>query len=127
MERWLEDGWELKTDALDRICKVAQKVNNDIREYLGQSPSTVPVSHEAVLSVLRTDKWNPRESHERWREARLAQGWVYGEEYDAEKKTHPNLGTGYDSLPEGEQIKDFTFFAAVRAAAYFSEDKELRD
>ena len=58
---------------------------------------------------------DPRAQHARWREARLADGWRYGEVYDEANKVHPNLHPdGYDALPFSERIKDFTFWAVIR-------------
>ena len=40
-----------------------------------------------------------RNVHEVWAESRISQGWVYGEQRDDEKKTHPCL-VPYEELPE---------------------------
>lgn len=43
--------------------------------------------------------------HETWAKGRINDGWVYGEERDDEKKTHPCL-IPYDSLSELEKEYD---------------------
>lgn len=43
--------------------------------------------------------------HEVWAESRISQGWVYGEQRDDEKKTHPCL-VPYEELPEEEKEYD---------------------
>lgn len=47
----------------------------------------------------------PEENHNNWMKAKTAQGWVYGEVKDFEKKTHPDL-VPFEDLPEVEQRKD---------------------
>lgn len=46
-----------------------------------------------------------RNVHEVWAEARISQGWVYGERRDDIQKTHPCL-VPYDELPEEEKDYD---------------------
>ena len=46
-----------------------------------------------------------RNVHEVWAESRISQGWVYGEQRDDEKKTHPCL-VPYEELPEEEKEYD---------------------
>lgn len=55
----------------------------------------------------------PSLSHESWMAAKLADGWVYGEEKDEEKKTHPCL-VPFDQLPKHQQAKDYVFTAIVK-------------
>lgn len=43
--------------------------------------------------------------HEVWAESRISQGWVYGEQRDDEKKTHPCL-VPYEDLSEEEKEYD---------------------
>lgn len=43
--------------------------------------------------------------HEVWAEARISQGWTYGEKRDDKKKTHPCL-VPYEELPEEEKEYD---------------------
>jgi hypothetical protein len=42
------------------------------------------------------------------------EGWVYGEEKNAEEKTHPCM-VPYDQLPKEQQFKDALFGAVVRS------------
>lgn len=50
--------------------------------------------------------------HENWSAERIADGWVYGEKRDDEKKTTPCL-VPYDELPERE--KDFDRITAMQS------------
>ena len=43
--------------------------------------------------------------HEVWAEARISQGWTYGEQRNDELKTHPCL-IPYEELPEEEKEYD---------------------
>lgn len=55
---------------------------------------------------------SPEDSHRSWLAQKEADGWVYGEVKDAEKKTHPCFRP-YLELPEEQRTKDFLFMAAV--------------
>ena len=57
----------------------------------------------------------PENSHESWLAQKVAEGWTYGEEKDAESKTHPCI-LPYDELPEFQKAKDHIFRATVHAA-----------
>ena len=56
----------------------------------------------------------PSAMHDNWSKEKLADGWVYGEVKDVEKKTHPCL-VPFDQLPEFQQKKDRLFSAIVDA------------
>lgn len=53
-------------------------------------------------------------SHDNWMAEKVADGWVYGEVKDPEKKTHPCI-VPFDQLPKEQQLKDVLFGAVVRA------------
>ncbi|MEL6386140.1 MAG: RyR domain-containing protein [Pseudomonadota bacterium] len=52
--------------------------------------------------------------HDQWMEQKRRDGWVFGAEKDADKKTHPMLKP-YDELPDFEKRKDALFKAVVDA------------
>lgn len=60
-------------------------------------------------------KGSPEELHEDWVKAYLAMGWQYGEEYDREKKIHPDM-VPYAQLGQLEQDKDSVFVALCEIA-----------
>lgn len=62
---------------------------------------TVGLSKDLDLLVEQMAK----NVHEVWAESRISQGWVYGEQRDDEKKTHPCL-VPYEELPEEEKEYD---------------------
>ena len=64
----------------------------------------------------------PSASHDNWLEQKVAEGWVYGEVKNPEKKEHPCC-VPYEKLPVIQQIKDYLFSAIVHGLAQFLEDK----
>ena len=57
---------------------------------------------EELLALTETIAENV---HDVWAAGRIAEGWVYGEEKNAEKKTTPLL-VPYSQLPESEKDYD---------------------
>ena len=58
-----------------------------------------------VKSQLKNPNLTPKESHDNWMNVKRSQGWVYGENKDTVKKTHPNL-VAFNRLPLIEKSKD---------------------
>jgi hypothetical protein len=58
---------------------------------------------------------SPEELHGSWMQAYYAMGWVYGDKYDRESKTHPDL-VPYVELGQLEQDKDAVFVALCEIA-----------
>lgn len=56
----------------------------------------------------------PEQSHESWLAQKLAEGWVYGEVKDAEKKLHPCC-VPFDQLLPEQKAKDYLFRGVVHA------------
>lgn len=54
-------------------------------------------------------------SHDNWLKHKEADGWVFGETKDADKKTHPCM-VPFDQLPPEQQMKDRLFRTIVHAA-----------
>jgi hypothetical protein len=52
--------------------------------------------------------------HNLWRQAKEADGWIYGEQRDENKRTHPDL-VSWDDLPEGEREKNLTVVRQIPA------------
>ena len=69
------------------------------------------------------EEHGPEVSHESWMAQKLADGWVYGEVKDAEKKEHPCI-VPFADLPVEQQAKDYIFAAIVRTAVSFVEPEE---
>lgn len=58
---------------------------------------------------------SPEELHGSWMQAYIEMGWVYGEEYDREKKVHPDL-VPYAKLGQLERDKDAVFVSLCEIA-----------
>ena len=58
---------------------------------------------------------SPEELHGRWMQSYLTMGWVYGQDYSPENKTHPDL-VPYADLELREQDKDAVFIALCEIA-----------
>lgn len=107
-----------------KVGKIAKEVNDALREFLGQAPSTVPASGKAARA-LKDEGFplDPEALWKRWKKTRLEEGWVYGPTYNEENKTHPNLVESYAHLHSNEKIKDYVFWAACKAAYAALESK----
>lgn len=66
---------------------------------------------EGVVNALNGQ--TPQELHESWMEFKRKDGWVYGEDKDAEAKTHPCM-VPYGELSEDQLVKDYVFQAIVQ-------------
>ncbi|AUR90902.1 ryanodine receptor [Vibrio phage 1.151.O._10N.222.46.B1] len=65
-----------------------------------------------VHFILDNPKASPSASHDSWLEEKRADGWVYGEVKDTEKKTHPCF-VPYEQLPAEQKAKDYLFKQTV--------------
>ena len=64
---------------------------------------------------------SPEELHGSWMQAYLSNGWVYGMEYDREKRIHPDL-VPYAQLGQLERDKDAVFVALCEIARNYIYD-----
>lgn len=69
---------------------------------------------KGVKFRLENPEAGPDAQHNAWSADKIADGWVYGEVKDVEKKTHPCL-VPFDQLPLFQQKKDRLFSAIVDA------------
>lgn len=68
---------------------------------------------EKQCSELRSG--NPEDLHNSWMKQYKEMGWKHGDEYNREKKTHPDL-VPYDELEQREQDKDSVFIELCEIA-----------
>ena len=61
---------------------------------------------------------SPEELHGSWTQAYFSMGWQYGEVYDLEAKTHPDL-VPYEQLDSLERDKDAVFVALCEIARQY--------
>ena len=66
---------------------------------------------------------SPEELHGSWMQAYLTMGWVYGETYSRDSKTHPDL-VPYAQLGQLERDKDAVFVALCEIARQFIYEEE---
>ncbi len=58
---------------------------------------------------------SPEELHGSWMQSYITMGWKYGEKYDREAKTHPDM-VPYSKLGQLERDKDAVFVALCEIA-----------
>ncbi|MDR6886140.1 MULTISPECIES: RyR domain-containing protein [Variovorax] len=109
----------------EQIAQVAHEVNRAYCASLGDTtqpawadaPDWQRASAVAGVDMhLASPDATPEESHISWFEQKLADGWVYGEVKDAEKKEHPCMRP-YEELPAEQKAKDYLFRGVVHALA----------
>ncbi len=111
---------ETAEQLVERIARTCHEVNRAYCVGLGddsqgsweEAPDWQKDSaRTGVIAKLQT-QLTPAEGHAAWMEHKIANGWVYGEEKDEEKKTHPCL-VSYESLPVAQQAKDMLFHTVI--------------
>ncbi len=132
----------MKTLAIAMLC---HSINAAYCQSLGDESQLAwedtPDSHQQSLIAgvemhLANPQATPEQSHESWYKQKEAEGWIYGEVKDLEKKEHPCF-LPYDELPLEQKAKDYLFRATVHlmkdlpdVEEYFAladEVKHLRD
>jgi RyR domain len=110
-----------RDEVIARVCHEANRALQAIQQVPG-----IPVAppwagfpvreQQGVIDGVRNavSGATPRQLHEEWRLAKIADGWMPGLRKDADAKTHPCL-VPYDQLSYEQQVKDILFTAIVRA------------
>lgn len=105
------------------IARVCHEINRAYCEALGdntQAPwEDAPrwQRDSALMGVdlhLGNPNAGPQASHESWMKQKQEDGWVYGTEKDATRKTHPCM-VPFDQLPREQQAKDYLFRQVVHS------------
>jgi hypothetical protein len=113
----------MKDDQLETIARVCHEANRAWCAAHGdfsQKPweEAEPWQRESTIDGIRFRTQNPDAGfdvqHLAWLREKLANGWVYGEVKDAEKKTHPCI-LPFEELPDFEKKKDVLFAMVVKA------------
>lgn len=110
---------------IEKIARVTHEANR--AWCLANGDSSQPAwddapewQRESAMSGVRFHLANPEAgasaSHDEWLRHKEADGWVYGEVKDPEKKEHPCM-VPFDQLPPQQQAKDRLFRAVVHALA----------
>ena len=109
---------KLTVESLARICHQANKayceaIGDNSQLDWEQAPAWQRES--AYLGArlhLDNPGAGPQASHESWFAQKQAEGWIYGEIKDPEKKQHPCM-VPFAELPEWQQAKDRLFCGTV--------------
>lgn len=89
-------------------------IGDDSQPPWDEAPDWQRVSAvEAVESVLKNPDQTPEDQHNAWMRHKYLEGWVYGPEKNADRKTHPCL-VSYSQLPASERAKDDLLLAVIR-------------
>jgi len=108
----------MKTLAIAMLC---HSINAAYCQSLGDESQLAwedtADSHQQSLIAgvemhLANPQATPEQSHESWYKQKEAEGWIYGEVKDLEKKEHPCF-LPYDELPLEQKAKDYLFRATV--------------
>jgi hypothetical protein len=100
-----------------RICHQANKaycvtLGDFSQEDWDQAPEWQRESAIKGVEAILEENLTPEQCHISWMKHKLTDGWVYGEEKNENKKTHPCM-IPYDDLPKEQKLKDKLFHAIV--------------
>lgn len=94
----------------------------EIRVMLGESPiessNFTPADQERRIKAMQecaARSTSDLERHDSWIKMHLESGWVYGSEFNSEKKTHPNIKP-WEELPASVKSKARIFDIVAKAA-----------
>lgn len=118
METELEGRKHLH-ETIAKICHEAnraycQSLGDDSQQSWFRAPDWQKESALLGVKLHLSQDVGPEASHEAWSKVKYAEGWVYGIEKNAVKKTHPCL-VPFNQLPAAQQLKDVLFRNIVHA------------
>ena len=107
---------------MEQIARVAHEVNRAYCQALGDNsqskwedaPAWQRRSARMGVDLHLMGDFGPEASHISWMKEKVDDGWVYGTEKNADKKTHPCI-VPFGELPVQQQAKDYIFRAVVHA------------
>jgi hypothetical protein len=108
---------------IEEIAKVCFEANEALCEIIGDTSAksweeaSEITKNSIIVGVklyLTRPTSTPMDAHNAWLDYKRAEGWVWGEEKDEVKKTHPNLVT-FDQLPLEQKAKDYLFISVVNS------------
>ena len=113
----------------EEIAVVAHEINRAYCKALGDDSQPAWADapdwqRESALNGVNFHLANPdaspEASHDKWLEQKMAEGWTWGPEKDAEKKEHPCFCL-YEELPVEQKAKDYLFRQVVHSLRPFME------
>lgn len=128
----LPNLWKTPDDAIKAMARTCHQANKAYCESIGDFSQydwerAPEWAKESAIKGVTFRLLNPdapaSAQHESWMQEKLLEGWVYGEEKDPEKKTHPCI-VAYDELPEHQRKKDELFMSIVQALSLVDSDAE---
>lgn len=114
-----------KMNRIERLAKAVHEMNRTYCVAIGDNSQVAwddapdNIKNSAIVGVqkvLENPHITPEELHEKWKEFKVAEGWVYGEVKDAEAKTHPCI-VPYSELPVEQRVKDSLFRQTINTVA----------
>lgn len=105
-------------EAVARVCHEANRAWCEANGDMSQKPwdQAEQWQRDSAIKGVKFRQDNPdapdSAQHDAWCADKLAGGWVFGEEKDAAKKTHPCL-VPFEQLPFVQRAKDALFCAVV--------------
>lgn len=110
---------------IEQIAEVVHNIQKVFCESIGEiipawadAPHMQATTLQGVIDLIENPTAIGGFSHEQWMKHKIAQGYVWGEVRDHEKKTHPSL-VPFNELPHNEQVKDHLFVETVRSLEKF--------
>lgn len=110
-----EEVWKLMEQLQGQIAA-------EIRVMLGESPYAQQIFDEeqrqrriTAMKDCALRSTSDEERHQAWMQMHVEAGWVYGEQFDPAKKTHPNL-LPWHELPAATRSKAKIFDFVAKAA-----------
>lgn len=108
---------------IQAIARVAHEVNRAYCQSLGDlsQPAWEDApdwQRDSALKGVRFHLDNPQatpeDSHGKWLEQKVAEGWVFGPVKDPDTKQHPCM-VPYAALPAEQRAKDYLFRGVIHA------------
>lgn len=106
---------------LEEIAGQCHEMNRQYCEALGDTSQPLwdkapqwqrESAINGVMFALQSIDSTPEDSHNNWMSHKAADGWVYGEVKDPDKKEHPCM-VPYSQLPASQRFKDVLFRTIV--------------
>lgn len=120
-----EDGYKTEADKVEAIARVCHEVNRAYCLAIGDTSQPAwadapewqkDSARNGVAFHLANPDATPENSHEKWLEQKVAEGWVLGPVKDPEKKEHPCM-VPYGDLPADQRAKDYLFRGVIHSLA----------